>query len=105
MGDGNEERQSRPDEVGVLIEIKPVGQLQQGPVRELDAHVVEAASERGLGQVAGLTGVTADDRVGPDGDTPLGVSRLRLTARADLTDADLDRVREVLTEVRREVLG
>lgn len=34
---------------------------------------------------------------------PDGVSRLRLTARADLTDADLDRVREVLAQVRREV--
>ena len=36
---------------------------------------------------------------------PDGISRLRLTARADLTDADLDRVRVVLAEVRREVLG
>ena len=36
---------------------------------------------------------------------PDGVSRLRLTARADLTDADLDLVTHVLAEVRREVLG
>lgn len=36
---------------------------------------------------------------------PDGVSRLRLTARADLTDADLDLVIHVLTDVRREVLG
>jgi len=36
---------------------------------------------------------------------PDGVSRLRLTARADLTDADLDLVTRVLAEVRREVLG
>jgi len=36
---------------------------------------------------------------------PDGVSRLRLTARADLTDADLDLVTRVLDEVRREVLG
>jgi len=36
---------------------------------------------------------------------PDGVSRLRLTARADLTDADLDLVARVLAEVRREVLG
>jgi 8-amino-7-oxononanoate synthase len=35
---------------------------------------------------------------------PDGVSRLRLTARADLTDADIDLLREVLAEVRREVL-
>jgi len=36
---------------------------------------------------------------------PDGVSRLRLTARADLTDADLDLVTHVLAAVRREVLG
>jgi 8-amino-7-oxononanoate synthase len=36
---------------------------------------------------------------------PDGISRLRLTARADLTDADLDLVRAVLADVRREVLG
>jgi 8-amino-7-oxononanoate synthase len=30
---------------------------------------------------------------------PAGTSRLRLTARADLTDADLTRVREVLADV------
>jgi len=36
---------------------------------------------------------------------PDGVSRLRLTARADLTDAHLDLVTRVLAEVRREVLG
>jgi 8-amino-7-oxononanoate synthase len=36
---------------------------------------------------------------------PDGISRLRLTARADLTDADLDRVRIVLAEVRRDVVG
>jgi len=36
---------------------------------------------------------------------PDGVSRLRLTARADLTDADLDLLTEVLSDVRREVLG
>ncbi len=35
---------------------------------------------------------------------PDGISRLRLTARADLTDAELDRVRVVLSHVRREVL-
>jgi 8-amino-7-oxononanoate synthase len=34
---------------------------------------------------------------------PDGTSRLRLTARADLTDADIDRLREVLTEVLAEV--
>ncbi|MGD9986137.1 8-amino-7-oxononanoate synthase [Pseudonocardia sp.] len=33
---------------------------------------------------------------------PEGTSRLRLTARADLTDADLDRARRVLTEVLRQ---
>ena len=36
---------------------------------------------------------------------PDGVSRLRLTARADLTDADLDLVAGTLLAVRREVLG
>ena len=36
---------------------------------------------------------------------PDGISRLRLTARADLTDADLDLVMQVLADVRREVLG
>jgi 8-amino-7-oxononanoate synthase len=36
---------------------------------------------------------------------PDGVSRLRLTARADLTDADLERVHDVLADVRREVLA
>ncbi len=36
---------------------------------------------------------------------PDGVSRLRLTARADLTDADLERLRDVLSAVRREVLA
>jgi 8-amino-7-oxononanoate synthase len=36
---------------------------------------------------------------------PDGISRLRLTARADLTDADLDLVTRVLVEVRRQVLG
>jgi 8-amino-7-oxononanoate synthase len=36
---------------------------------------------------------------------PDGVSRLRLTARADLSDDDLALVRDVLAEVRREVLG
>jgi len=35
---------------------------------------------------------------------PDGISRLRLTARADLSDVDLDQVRAVLTEVRREIL-
>jgi 8-amino-7-oxononanoate synthase len=34
---------------------------------------------------------------------PDGISRLRLTARADLTDADLALVAEVLLAVRREV--
>jgi 8-amino-7-oxononanoate synthase len=36
---------------------------------------------------------------------PDGVSRLRLTARADLGDADLERVHQVLSEVRAEVLA
>jgi 8-amino-7-oxononanoate synthase len=36
---------------------------------------------------------------------PDGVSRLRLTARADLTDAEVDRLRDVLIDVRREVLA
>ena len=36
---------------------------------------------------------------------PDGISRLRLTARADLTDADIAHVRDVLAGVRREVLG
>lgn len=35
---------------------------------------------------------------------PDGVSRLRLTSRADLTDTDIARVRDVLAEVRHEVL-
>lgn len=36
---------------------------------------------------------------------PDGISRLRLTARADLTTTDLDLVAETLLAVRREVLG
>jgi len=36
---------------------------------------------------------------------PDGISRLRLTARADITDADIDLVRVALTDVRRDVLG
>ncbi len=35
---------------------------------------------------------------------PDGISRLRVTARADLTDSDLTRLGDVLAEVRREVL-
>jgi 8-amino-7-oxononanoate synthase len=35
---------------------------------------------------------------------PDGISRLRLTARADLTDADLDLVRVALVDVRRDVV-
>jgi 8-amino-7-oxononanoate synthase len=36
---------------------------------------------------------------------PDGTSRLRLTARADLTDGDVARLRDVLADVRDEVLG
>ena len=36
---------------------------------------------------------------------PDGVSRLRLTARADLSDTDVARLRDVLADVRREVLA
>jgi hypothetical protein len=36
---------------------------------------------------------------------PDGISRLRLTARADLTDTDLDLVRVALTGVRRDIVA
>jgi 8-amino-7-oxononanoate synthase len=66
-----------------------------------------AVGDPSLAVAAAAACLARDVRVGcfRPPSVPDGISRLRLTARADLTDADLDRVRVVLTEVRREVMG